>query len=342
MKHKYYSGEMPLRCGEYKPIEKQTRGVAGGTGSALVAWDIPWTPPKRERIGYPPNKNRQTKIPFGSDWSPVMDARPHVHRDDPDARPSDNKRRQLSTNPWASTGGALVATWRHDKPECHESPDGFGGKVKRPAWLKIPNPDPVDRLGDGSTLNGAAFDSRPWLDRLPPHIGPWVGYTNSDNDIAALSGDIGITGNTRWLGLFDVRKGRFVGRVPVAVAYLDKDGHRPGDYWTEADNAATLRRLDTKRNKEPVTEMPDLDDPDRYQIPTQQYSGRICANCLDTYELAEHQGTKTRYCSQRCRKYADNARNRGLSGTVKPQDLPADSWEPIGTTYGYWGMWAVT
>jgi len=58
---------IPLRCGEYKPIEKLAKELAGGVGPHDSQ---PWIPPVKTPINYPVGKNRQTSIPFVFDWSP--------------------------------------------------------------------------------------------------------------------------------------------------------------------------------------------------------------------------------------------------------------------------------
>ena len=107
---------------------------------------------------------------------------------------------------------------------------------------------------------------------------------------------------------------------------------------TEGVSPPDLRRMsdDGLRNLDPAKYGPRMPVDSLWCL-----RGRLCANCLDLYELKPHQGTKTGYCSRRCRKYADNARNRGLSGTIRPHNVPVDHWEAVGTTYGYSGMWAV-
>ena len=310
---KFYTGEMTLRSGEYKPFESEANRLAGRVG---YHDNQPYIPHTRPRIEYPTNKNLQTEIPLESCWD--LDA-------------LGIKLRHPECDP----------VCRHGRQACPTKPQPLDVPPSKPRIRK-----PENNWDDGARETTRwSFDDRPeWVRHQPLEDEAKAGYTNSDNDLARISGDIQTAGETRWLGLFDaVKPGRFrlIGRQPVVVAHLDKDGHRPGEYWAEADAEAVRRRLDANRNKDPVTEMPDLDDPNRYQTPTQRYPGRICANCLDTYELEPHQGTKTRYCSQRCRKYADNARNRGKSGTVKPKDLRVDDWEIVGTTYGYDGMWAV-
>lgn len=100
---KYFTGEMPLRSGNYRPTEKDAKDLAGGVGRHDSQ---EWIPPTKTRIVYPGDprnrvphayglgcevklnlhpglmvpiaskgENRQTKIPLESDWSPFESQR---------------------------------------------------------------------------------------------------------------------------------------------------------------------------------------------------------------------------------------------------------------------------
>src|SRR5262245_12803252 len=117
----HMSEPMRLRYGQDKELEAQAKALAGGVG-----WhdSQPWIPPVKERIVYPPNKNRQTKIPLMFDFSAVMDA---------------------------------------EKPrKTYYDCSGYSSGRPTKSWAP-PIPDPEGhRLPDESVINEMTFDDKPW------------------------------------------------------------------------------------------------------------------------------------------------------------------------------------
>ncbi|OBY33101.1 hypothetical protein ACT18_04575 [Mycolicibacter kumamotonensis] len=95
---------MPLRQGDYAPLERQAKQLAGGVERHDSQ---PWVPPIKVAIDYPVNKNRQTRIPDQFDWSPFM--------------PKRKAAAYLDPKPWPAPP--------IPKPEGHRMPEGFAVQV---------------------------------------------------------------------------------------------------------------------------------------------------------------------------------------------------------------------
>lgn len=281
---------MPLGYGEHKPTEKLAKELAGGVG-----WhdNQPWEhPPLRERIDYPPSKNRQTKIPLMSDWTPFTGRQ------------------------------GCYPVCRHTPDQCPTKPSyvfslGQGGAPPAPKveYVSIPDPEPADTLPGDIGINPMSFDDKPWLDTMPLEEFAKVGYTNYSNDLASNEApfvkELPYQPGTIKPGDFwreEDRKHRKAAPVKATTTLPDAamlDRLERYKLWAEADRVGTT-----------VPGVKRVEDHE-YDIPTQRYPGRLCSNCLRGYELEPQQRTKTRYCSERCRNQSENTRRRGLVGTVK-------------------------
>jgi len=329
--------DIPQRRGDHKPTEKAARELAGGTSSALVPWEgIGWTEPVKTPIVYPKGKNRPTKVPLGDGWSDVVDPRPYVY-DYGDAVLNNFDVTLKSTQPWRSVARG-AATWHHD--DNREQP-----------WTSIPLPEGHHlpegvRLKGHSVINTMTFSSpeETHLDTAPIEEQAKAGYTNHHNAVGARSDDEHqkrAALQRFGLGLLaspNIRKGSPpVSGVSTGVVWLEGDA--PGDYWRAEDRKQRKVLRDQLKQSTPEpwrsVRLAAIDGGPADRLLSQatggpepigdslaSLRGRHCKSCLTRYELEPHQGTKTAYCSERCRNRAENARrsDRDLVGTVQVGD----------------------
>lgn len=262
---------MTLRYGHHKPTEGKARKLAGGASSDLVPWLIPWTTPTKPRIVYPQGKNRPTKIPLESDWSPFRSKR---------------------------------------KPK--EYPQGWdtAGSKDTGRQDAVPIPDPEGGMMPESfvvrEVNVMTFDDRPWLEGAPTELLAKIGYTQHDNNVKADKG--GMAAAEVWhsgrLGVPNIKHTTVTRRA-------EWPAHRPGswDEWDRDQRKASPQKPATEDASQP---------PKLHKDSLSSLRGRFCRNCLK--RLPEDTHGRVRYCGEQCRNSAENARRRGLVGTIRVGD----------------------
>ncbi|WP_373234439.1 hypothetical protein [Mycobacterium marinum] len=211
----------------------------------------------------------------------------------------------------------LEANWYSPRRECHpvcrHTPDQCPTKPQYPtrttwgqSWVRSPDPEGGDKLPESfmvREVNVMAFDDRPWLEGAPTELLAKIGYTQHDNNVKADKG--GMAAAEVWhsgrLGVSNI-KGVTVTRRAEWTA------HRPGtwDEWDRDQRKAGPAKLSTADASQPPRA--DLTDS------LLRLRGRECRNCLRRLDEDAH--GRVRYCSERCRNAAENARRRGLVGTV--------------------------
>lgn len=312
---KHFTAEMPLRSGDHKPTEKLAKDLAGGVG-----WhdSQPWEhQPLRERIHYPPRKDRQTRIPLESSWK--------------DTEPNEATLRRRGCWP----------VCRHTADQCPTKPEYDA----RSSWAPpIPNPE-GHRLPKGMrfkgqwVINTMTFDDRPWLDSAPIEVQSKAGYPNFTNDVAALE-------KATEKGLL---------RTDDLGRWYRKDWG-PGDFWAREDRKHRKASAPPKLSTADASQPPDprlLDRADEWlrMTPEQKQErraqgdtfpyfppdslsslrGRRCKSCLG--RMPDQARTKVRYCTERCRNRSENAQRRGLAGTIS-SDIELSSFAVDGKRIG--------
>ena len=281
---KYFTDEMPCRRGDYNPIEKLAKELAGGIGPQGIprgSGDIQlWIPPVKTPIDYPEGKNRQTAIPLGYDGAEA------IHAEVALTSVTEYYGTDLTSvtdfdDHWPGLSGGFKWNRTRCWPVCHHSCDRCPTKpdyhyiTGSPGRNKPPIPDPKGhRLPDETVINKMTFDEQPWLDTAPLDVQAKAGYTNFGND-------------------------------------LDAEGNPlPGEYWAEEDrqhrkaSAPKLCSADASRPPKPLRDS------------VASLRGRQCRNCLG--RIPEDAHGKVRYCSERCRNRSEYVTGSGQAGTVNP------------------------